>query len=112
MPDLTVIVLAAGGGTRMKSKTMKVLHELGGRSMVGHVLAAVRSLQPHRVIAVVGSQREQVGPHIRGHVPDALIAVQQVLDGTGGAVRVAVQAAAPTGTVVVVTFPGPDAAKR
>ena len=107
MPDLTVIVLAAGGGTRMKSKTMKVLHELGGRSMVGHVLAAVRSLQPHRVIAVVGSQREEVGPHIRGHVPDALIAVQQVLDGTGGAVRVAVQAAAPTGTVVVVTADTP-----
>ena len=36
--DLTVIVLAAGGGTRMKSKTAKVLHEIGGRSMVGHVL--------------------------------------------------------------------------
>ena len=39
-PDnLTVIVLAAGGGTRMKSKTMKVLHPVGGRSMIGHVLA-------------------------------------------------------------------------
>ena len=38
---LTVIVLAAGGGTRMKSKTMKVLHQVGGRSMIGHVLAAV-----------------------------------------------------------------------
>ena len=37
MPDLTVIVLAAGGGTRMKSKTMKVLHPIAGRSMIGHV---------------------------------------------------------------------------
>ncbi len=38
--ELTVVVLAAGGGTRMKSKTMKVLHPVAGRSMVGHVLAA------------------------------------------------------------------------
>ena len=37
--ELTVIVLAAGGGTRMKSKTMKVLLPVAGRSMVGHVLA-------------------------------------------------------------------------
>ena len=44
--DLTVVVLAAGGGTRMKSKTPKVLHEIGGRSLVGHVLAAVRET-PH-----------------------------------------------------------------
>ena len=41
MDELTVIVLAAGAGTRMRSKTMKVLHEVGGRSMVGHVLAAM-----------------------------------------------------------------------
>ena len=42
----TVIVLAAGGGTRMKSKTMKVLHPVCGRSMIGHVLAAVRRVGP------------------------------------------------------------------
>ncbi|HEY0646012.1 MAG TPA: NTP transferase domain-containing protein, partial [Nocardioides sp.] len=40
MENLTVIVLAAGGGTRMKSKTMKVLHPIAGRSMIGHVLTA------------------------------------------------------------------------
>ena len=60
--DLTVIVLAAGGGTRMKSKTMKVLHPVGGRSMIGHVLNAVQAVEPQRVVAVVGHQREQVGP--------------------------------------------------
>ena len=43
--NLTVIVLAAGGGTRMKSKTMKVLHQVGGRSMIGHVLAAVQAVR-------------------------------------------------------------------
>ena len=62
---ITVIVLAAGGGTRMKSKTMKVLHPIAGRSMIGHVLTAVGELEPHRVVAVVGHQREQVGPHIQ-----------------------------------------------
>src|SRR3954465_1177480 len=87
--SITVIVLAAGGGTRMKSKTMKVLHPLAGRSMIGHVLQAVTALQPRRVVAVVGSQREQVGPHIQELLPEAVLAVQETQDGTGHAVRVA-----------------------
>nr|MBA2528606.1 NTP transferase domain-containing protein [Euzebyales bacterium] len=41
---VTVVVLAAGEGTRMRSATPKVLHELGGRSMLGHVVAATRGL--------------------------------------------------------------------
>ena len=102
--ELTVVVLAAGGGTRMKSKTMKVLHQIGGRSMIGHVLTAVRAVEPHRVVAVVGHQREQVGTHIQELVPDAVLAVQEVLDGTGGAVRVALEASGTTrGTVLVAT---------
>jgi bifunctional UDP-N-acetylglucosamine pyrophosphorylase / glucosamine-1-phosphate N-acetyltransferase len=104
MPELTVIVLAAGGGTRMKSKTMKVLHEVGGRSMIGHVLHAVQAMEPTQVIAVVGTQREQVGPHIMSLVPDAILAVQETQDGTGHAVRIAVESISElSGTVVVVT---------
>jgi len=104
MDDLTVIVLAAGGGTRMKSKTMKVLHEFGGRSMIGHVLVAVRELEPKRVVAVVGHQREDVGPHIESLLPDVVLAVQETQDGTGHAVRVAVEACGVlTGTVLVAT---------
>jgi bifunctional UDP-N-acetylglucosamine pyrophosphorylase/glucosamine-1-phosphate N-acetyltransferase len=100
--DLTVIVLAAGGGTRMRSKKAKVLHEIGGRSMVGHVLAAVRGLEPARVVAVVGHQRDQVGPHIRSLLPDVVLAVQDEQRGTGHAVRAAVEAAGTTsGTVLV-----------
>ena len=103
--NLTVIVLAAGGGTRMKSKTMKVLHPIGGRSMIGHVLAAVHAMEPARVVAVVGVQREQVGPHIHGLHPDVVLAVQDEQHGTGHAVRVAVEASSATttlgGTVVV-----------
>ncbi len=106
--NLTVIVLAAGGGTRMRSKTMKVLHPIGGRSMIGHVLTAVQAMQPDCVVAVVGHQREQVGPHITGLMPDAVLAVQDDQQGTGHAVRVAVEAlersggaATMQGTVVV-----------
>jgi bifunctional UDP-N-acetylglucosamine pyrophosphorylase/glucosamine-1-phosphate N-acetyltransferase len=104
-PDqVTVIVLAAGGGTRMKSKTMKVLHPIAGRSMIGHVLSAARALEPSRIVAVVGHQRDQVGPHIQELVPDVLLAVQETQQGTGHAVRVAweaLPAEARTGTVVV-----------
>src|SRR4051795_10952605 len=101
--DLTVIVLAAGGGTRMKSKTAKVLHEIGGRSMVGHVLAAVEALSPARVVAVVGHQREQVGPHIEALLPDVTLAVQEEQHGTGHAVRIALAAAGTTSGTVLVT---------
>jgi bifunctional UDP-N-acetylglucosamine pyrophosphorylase/glucosamine-1-phosphate N-acetyltransferase len=102
--SITVIVLAAGGGTRMKSKTMKVLHPIAGRSMIGHVLAAVSSVEPHRVVAVVGNQREQVGPHILELLPDAVLVVQESQDGTGHAVRIAweaLDAEDRTGTVIV-----------
>ncbi|QIK74272.1 bifunctional UDP-N-acetylglucosamine diphosphorylase/glucosamine-1-phosphate N-acetyltransferase GlmU [Nocardioides piscis] len=102
MDNLTVIVLAAGGGTRMKSKTMKVLHPIGGRSMIGHVLAAVQAVEPQRIVAVVGHQRDQVGPHIQQLVPDCVLAVQETQEGTGHAVRVAIEAAGTArGTVVV-----------
>jgi len=87
--ELTVIVLAAGGGTRMKSKTMKVLHEVAGRSMIGHVLAAVQQTSPLRIVTVVGHQRDEVGAHVHGLVPEALLAVQDEQHGTGHAVRIA-----------------------
>jgi bifunctional UDP-N-acetylglucosamine pyrophosphorylase/glucosamine-1-phosphate N-acetyltransferase len=102
MDNLTVIVLAAGGGTRMKSKTMKVLHPICGRSMIGHVLAAVQAMEPQRVVAVVGHQREQVSAHILQLMPDAVLAVQEKQEGTGHAVRVAMESVETrSGTVIV-----------
>jgi bifunctional UDP-N-acetylglucosamine pyrophosphorylase/glucosamine-1-phosphate N-acetyltransferase len=103
-----VIVLAAGSGTRMKSKTMKVLHPLCGRSMIGHVLTAARAVEAEQVVAVVGHGRDQVVPHVLEQVPDALLAVQETQDGTGHAVRVALDAlrasrGTTSGTVVVMT---------
>ncbi|TDB89613.1 bifunctional UDP-N-acetylglucosamine diphosphorylase/glucosamine-1-phosphate N-acetyltransferase GlmU [Actinomadura sp. KC216] len=98
-----VIVLAAGEGTRMKSRTSKVLHELCGRSMLGHVLAAARELEPERLVVVVGHRREQVVEHLAEAAPDAEPAVQEQQNGTGHAVRMALeQTGALDGTVVVL----------
>jgi bifunctional UDP-N-acetylglucosamine pyrophosphorylase/glucosamine-1-phosphate N-acetyltransferase len=102
--SVTVVVLAAGEGKRMRSALPKVLHPIGGRSLLGHALAAARGVAPERVIVVVGHGREQVVAHLAEIAPDALTAVQEQQHGTGHAVRVALQAAAPdaTGTVLVV----------
>jgi bifunctional UDP-N-acetylglucosamine pyrophosphorylase/glucosamine-1-phosphate N-acetyltransferase len=51
--SLTVIVLAAGKGTRMKSERPKVLHPLAGRAMIAHVLAAAADLAPDRALVVL-----------------------------------------------------------
>ncbi|WP_309237328.1 bifunctional UDP-N-acetylglucosamine diphosphorylase/glucosamine-1-phosphate N-acetyltransferase GlmU [Actinomadura sp. BRA 177] len=97
-----VIVLAAGEGTRMKSRKSKVLHELCGRSMLGHVLAAARRLEPERLVVVVGHRREQVIEHLAEHAADAEAVVQEYQGGTGHAVRMALeQTGALDGTVVV-----------
>ena len=90
--SLAVVVLAAGAGTRMRSRTPKVLHTLGGRSMLGHVLAAAQEVAPQHVVVVVGHGREHVGPHAQELVPGALLAVQEVQAGTGHAVGVALTA--------------------
>jgi bifunctional UDP-N-acetylglucosamine pyrophosphorylase/glucosamine-1-phosphate N-acetyltransferase len=99
-----VIVLAAGEGTRMKSSTPKVMHTIGGRSLVGHALAAARGTDPERVVVVVGSGRELVTAHLAEIDPAAVPVVQEPRNGTGHAVRIALGEAAPdvTGTVLVV----------
>jgi len=102
-PVAAVVVLAAGGGTRMRSATPKVLHPIGGRSMLGHVLAAAEDVRPDEVVVVVGHGREQVGPHATQCLPSARIAVQDQQQGTGHATGVGLdQVPAREGTVLVV----------
>ncbi|KJK51905.1 NTP transferase domain-containing protein, partial [Streptomyces sp. NRRL F-4428] len=99
-----VVVLAAGEGTRMKSATPKVLHEICGRSLVGHVVAASRELDPEHLVVVVGHAREQVTAHLAGIDADVRTAVQYEQNGTGHAVRMALQelGGPVDGTVIVV----------
>lgn len=81
---LTVLILAAGQGTRMKSKRAKLLHPVCGIPMVSWVAAAARELSPERLIAVVGYQGDQV----RGALSDLCdsFVVQREQRGTGHAV--------------------------
>ncbi|PSJ24411.1 bifunctional UDP-N-acetylglucosamine diphosphorylase/glucosamine-1-phosphate N-acetyltransferase GlmU [Streptosporangium nondiastaticum] len=102
-----VVVLAAGEGTRMKSATPKVLHAICGRSLVGHVVAASRELDPEHLVVIVGHAREQVSAHLAQIDPEARTAVQHEQNGTGHAVRMGLEelsnsGIALDGTVVVV----------
>jgi len=100
-----VIVLAAGAGTRMKSATPKVMHGIGGRSMVEHAVAAARDLNPERLAVVVRHQRDKVAEHVLAFDPEVTIVDQDEIPGTGRAVEVGLNAldaqATVSGTVLV-----------
>lgn len=99
-----VIVLAAGEGTRMKSRLPKVLHELCGRSMLGHVVATARQIDPERLIVVAGHGRDLVAAHLAEHAPQARVIVQERTGGTGHAVRTVIDAVGVIGGTVIVTY--------
>ncbi|MDQ3740880.1 MAG: bifunctional UDP-N-acetylglucosamine diphosphorylase/glucosamine-1-phosphate N-acetyltransferase GlmU [Actinomycetota bacterium] len=95
---LTAVVLAAGQGTRMRSKTPKVLHDLCGWPLVRWPVEAARAAGADRVVVVGGPDRA-----VEGHVPeDVVIAVQPEAKGTGHAVRCAAEHIADDDTVVVL----------
>ena len=98
-----VIVLAAGEGTRMKSAMPKVLHTIGGRSLVHHAIAAARGIDPIHLEVVVRHERDLVAAHIAECDPDCLIADQDEIKGTGRAVECGLAAlpAELSGTIVV-----------
>lgn len=102
-----VVVLAAGAGTRMKSSRPKVLHELGGRTLLAHALHAAAGVGPAHLVAVIGHERERVGGAVAAlaeqlHQPVVTV-VQAEQNGTGHAVQCALSAlpADLSGTVVV-----------
>lgn len=98
----TVVILAAGEGTRMKSSTPKVLHSISGRSLVGHVLNAVSELQPRQVRVVVGAGREKVEEHLAAIAPNAVTVFQEKRGGTGHATQLALEGLTPQGTILVL----------
>ena len=84
---VALIVLAAGQGSRMQSDLPKVLHRLGGVPLVGHALAAGRSLEPEDIVVVAGHGAEAVKKAVGKLDPEARIALQEEQLGTGHAVR-------------------------
>jgi bifunctional UDP-N-acetylglucosamine pyrophosphorylase/glucosamine-1-phosphate N-acetyltransferase len=85
---LDVLIMAAGLGTRMRSATAKVLHELSGRPLIAHVCRAALALNPRRICVVVGHQAEQVRAAVLNELGDggAEFALQEQQRGTGDAV--------------------------
>ena len=98
-----VIVLAAGEGIRMKSAIPKVLHSIGGRTLLGHAIAAARGVDPQHLAIVVRHGRDLVAAHIAQIDADAVIADQDEVKGTGRATECALDALPPhlEGTVLV-----------
>ncbi|MDQ2106598.1 bifunctional UDP-N-acetylglucosamine diphosphorylase/glucosamine-1-phosphate N-acetyltransferase GlmU, partial [Azospirillum isscasi] len=82
---LACVILAAGKGTRMKSDLPKVLHRVAGQPMVGHVLSAVKALDPDHVVVVVGPGMDDVAAAVAPYPT----AVQHEQRGTADAVRAA-----------------------
>lgn len=87
--DIAVIILAAGQGTRMKSRLPKVLHPLCGRPMVHTVLDLARSLSPTRIITVIGPDMEALQCSVTAFCPEAQCVIQTTQCGTADAVGAA-----------------------
>ena len=98
------VILAAGRGTRMKSKLAKVLHPLLGKPMVAHVAASAQ-LAGLRPVLVVNHQEDAVRAAFEG--VDVLFARQELTRGTGAAVASALAALPDAGTVVVMAGDAP-----
>jgi bifunctional UDP-N-acetylglucosamine pyrophosphorylase / glucosamine-1-phosphate N-acetyltransferase len=109
--EVSTIVLAAGEGTRMRSRTPKVLHRVAGRSLVEHAVRAAAGVDPEHLVVVVGHGRDAVTAHLADVAGElnrpVLTAVQEQQNGTGHAVSCALgvlpghASGQPTGTVVV-----------
>jgi bifunctional UDP-N-acetylglucosamine pyrophosphorylase/glucosamine-1-phosphate N-acetyltransferase len=85
--DLTIVILAAGKGTRLKSSLAKVMHRAGGRPLVEHVVRACAPLRARETVVVVGHQAEQVAAVVEPF--EAVTVLQQPQRGTGHAMLVA-----------------------
>ena len=102
---LQVIVLAAGAGTRMRSRLPKALHRLAGRPLLAHVLDAAATQRPHKTVVVVGEQAEQVRAGV-ADAPAGAGEISWVLQaprlGTGHAVSTALPQIAADATALVL----------
>ena len=99
-PRLLMLVLAAGQGTRLRSKRIKLLHDVAGRPMAAHVLEAARALKPGRLITVVGFQAEAVQEALRDTGTEFVLQAEQ--RGTGHAVLQAASLLTPDAVLLIL----------
>ena len=103
---LLAVVLAAGQGTRMRSRLPKVLHRVCGRPMLFHALAAARGAGPARTLVVIGHGADQVADALEGSGVECVVQAEQL--GTGHALRTALaQVPEWSGEVLVLNGDAP-----
>ncbi len=114
---VNVLILAAGLGTRMKSDQAKVLHKLGSRPLIAHVLRTAAELNPEKIIVVVGHQADKVEAAARAAFADPAMAerlqfvTQDKQLGTGHAVKSAIEVIKQTRGKLVVFYGDTPAVK-
>jgi bifunctional UDP-N-acetylglucosamine pyrophosphorylase/glucosamine-1-phosphate N-acetyltransferase len=103
---LAIVIMAAGKGTRLKSRRAKVLHEIGGKPLLAHVIAAASQIvAPKQIYAVIGHQAEQVRAAM---APTGVRFVEQTEQrGTGHAVQSAAKAIAGYENILVLSGDAP-----
>ena len=102
--SLDVLILAAGLGTRMKSRLAKVLHKLGGRAVIAHVCRTAALLEPRRIYVIVGHQADDVRAAVEDELDKQRVDFvnQTEQRGTGDAVMAARSALAGTNSTVLI----------
>src|SRR6476659_6490348 len=105
-PRTAIAILAAGKGTRLKSKHPKVLHEVGGKPLLAHVIAAATRVVPASdVFAIIGHEADRVRSAVAA--TGIGFVLQQEQRGTGHALMVAREALAPYDLVIVLSGDAP-----
>jgi bifunctional UDP-N-acetylglucosamine pyrophosphorylase/glucosamine-1-phosphate N-acetyltransferase len=105
-PRIAIAILAAGKGTRLKSKHPKVLHQVGGKSLLAHVIAAAsRMVAAHDIYAIVGHEADLVRQAVGG--TGIGFVLQQPQRGTGHALMLAQEALQPYDHVIVLSGDAP-----
>jgi bifunctional UDP-N-acetylglucosamine pyrophosphorylase/glucosamine-1-phosphate N-acetyltransferase len=106
VPRVAIAIMAAGKGTRLKSKHPKVLHEVGGKTLLAHVIAAAIKVVPQQdVYAIVGHEAERVRQAVAATGINFIVQKEQ--RGTGHALMVAREALAPYDQVIVLSGDAP-----
>ncbi|HSV03284.1 MAG TPA: bifunctional UDP-N-acetylglucosamine diphosphorylase/glucosamine-1-phosphate N-acetyltransferase GlmU [Phenylobacterium sp.] len=104
MTARAAVILAAGQGTRMKSATPKVLHKVGGRTLLDRMIDTVQATGCERIVVVVGTHSPEVRARVAERLGEAAVAVQDPPLGTGHAVLAAKGALAGFEGDVVITY--------
>jgi bifunctional UDP-N-acetylglucosamine pyrophosphorylase/glucosamine-1-phosphate N-acetyltransferase len=105
-PRTAIAIMAAGKGTRLKSKHPKVLHQVGGKPLLGHVIAAASQVVPvHDIFAIIGHEANRVREAVKD--TGVKFVLQSEQRGTGHALMVAREALAPYDLVIVLSGDAP-----